>query len=170
MTESEAIAYFCEHLPPHEVLLGSGDDAALLACPEGEVMVLSVDTMVEGTHFEPEMPVHWISYRALVAAISDLTAMGARGLGLLIALTRPALTKAWMDDFRQGCYAVSSAYGLPIVGGDITRGPLSLTVQVTGSVPAHEAMRQGCAQPHDEIWITGYVGGCSLGFGSLSTS
>lgn len=141
---------------------GIGDDATVLAVPNGEQLVLSTDASLEDVHFRRE----WLSpgeigWRATAAALSDLAAMAARPLGILIALT---LSDQWLDDLgelAEGIGQSASAAGTPIVGGDLTRGDrLAITVTVVGS--AATPLRRVGAQPGDALWITGQLGGPAL--------
>jgi len=138
---------------------GVGDDCAVFDAPDGERLVLSVDTAVEGVHFRR----HWLSpeeigYRAATAALSDLAAMAARPMGLAIALTLP---DAWRDDFLALCDGIGDATrmaGAQIIGGDLSRGAeLSLAITVVGHA-ASPLSRRG-ARVGDALWVTGRLGG-----------
>ena len=118
-----------------QVTLGVGDDAAVLNLPPDTELVVSTDALVEGTHFpELTLPEH-IATRAIGTATSDLAAMAAEPLAMTIALTLPSADELWLHSFSQGLAKAVQQFSLPLVGGDLTRGPLSVTVTVNGTVP-----------------------------------
>lgn len=135
-----------------------GDDCAILRVPAGERLATSVDTMVEGVHFLPDSFPEDIGFRAVSAAASDLAAMGARPLGMTIALTLPAADEFWLHAFSEGLAAAVSQYQLPLVGGDTTRGPLSITVQVMGALPLDAALLRGGASVGEQVCVSGTLG------------
>ena len=126
--------------------LSVGDDCAILHLEPGERLATSVDTMVEGVHFPADSFPEDIGFRAVSAAASDLAAMGARPLGMTLALTLPAADELWLQTFSQGIADAVSECRLPLVGGDTTRGPLTITVQVLGALPAGQALLRGGAR------------------------
>ena len=145
------------------VLLGIGDDAAILRPPPGEDLVVSIDTLVAGVHFPLAMSARDLGHRALAVNLSDLAAMGARPLWFTLALTLPAADEAWLDGFTGGMAALARQAGIALIGGDTTRGPLSITVQVHGAVPQGRALRRDGARPGDEVWVSGWPGLAALG-------
>jgi thiamine-monophosphate kinase len=136
-----------------------GDDAAVLEVPPGERVVVTTDTSVEGVHFKREWLNHFeIGYRATVASLSDLAAMGARPLGIVIALTLPDGDQQEARELATGIREGASAVMCPIVGGDLSSGTtLSLTITALGSV-ARPLTRSG-AQVGDKLYVTGLLGG-----------
>ena len=138
--------------------LSVGDDCAILKLEAGERLATSVDTMVSGVHFLEDSFPEDIGFRAISAAASDLAAMGARPLGMTVALTLPEADELWLNAFSQGVTAAVSEYDLPLVGGDTTRGPLTITVQVLGAVPADRALLRQGARVGDELWVSGTLG------------
>jgi thiamine-monophosphate kinase len=140
------------------VALGVGDDCAILELAAGERLATSVDTMVEGVHFPAEGFPEDIAYRAVAAAVSDLAAMGARPLGMTLALSLPAADELWLHTFSEGLAAAVSDFELPLVGGDTTRGPLTITVQVFGALPAGQALLRGGARVGDQLCVSGTLG------------
>ena len=156
------------------VLVGPGDDAAMLRCPEGEELLITTDTLNEGVHFPPGTPAHSVGHRALAVSLSDLAAMGARPLWAVVALSFPAEEEwweghgeeewgQWLAQFAEGLYALADANGLRIVGGDFVRGPLSITVTAHGSVSEEAAiLRSGAGDGHG-IWVSGTLGDAAAG-------
>ncbi len=138
--------------------LSVGDDCAILRLAEGERLATSVDTMVSGVHFPEDGFPEDVGFRAVSAAASDLAAMGARPLGMTVALTIPDADELWLNAFSQGLAAAVGDYQLPLVGGDMTRGPLTITVQVLGRLPLDKALTRGGARPGDELYVSGCLG------------
>lgn len=146
-----------------DVGLGIGDDAALLLPPAGHELALTVDTLVAGVHFPEDTPAMAIGHKALAVNLSDLAAMGAEPAWLGLALSLPNVEHAWLDDFAQGFFHLAQAYEAQLVGGDTTRGPLSITVQAMGFVPRGQALRRHGAQPGDGVFVTGTLGDAAAG-------
>lgn len=138
--------------------LSVGDDCAILRLGEGERLVTSVDTVVEGVHFPADSFPEDIGYRAVSVAASDLAAMGARPLGMTVALTLPEADDFWLNAFSQGLTQAVSEYNLPLVGGDTTRGALTITVQVLGALPLDQALLREGAQVGDDVYVSGPLG------------
>lgn len=138
--------------------LSVGDDCAILRLNPNERLATSVDTVVEGIHFPEDMFPEDLAYRAVSVATSDLAAMGARPIGMTVALTLPKADDFWLNSFSQGLAKAVSEYQLPLVGGDTTRGPLTITVQVLGAVPMDKALLREGAQVGDEVYVSGTLG------------
>jgi len=151
---------------PH-VELGPGDDAALLAVPPGELLVISTDTQVQGVHFPQDSDAARVSYRACAAAVSDLAAMGARPLGMTLALTLPESDENWLSACSRGLAEAVDDFSLPLVGGDTTRGSLSLTITVLGATRAGAALRRDGARPGDRLCVSGTLGDAAAGLALL---
>ena len=145
------------------VRLGIGDDAAALAVPEGQVLQISTDTAVEGVHFLATLSPTEVAYRSVMAAASDLAAMGASPLACLLSLTLPKSDPSWLQAFSSGLSEACEQTGLSLVGGDTTRGPLSITVTVLGSTPAGQFMTRSGAQPGDRLCVSGHLGDAAAG-------
>ncbi|MBT5007948.1 MAG: thiamine-phosphate kinase [Halieaceae bacterium] len=138
--------------------LSVGDDCAILRLEPNERLATSVDTMVEGVHFPEDMFPEDIGFRAVSVAVSDLAAMGARPIGMTVALTLPEADEFWINTFSQGLAQAVSEYKLPLVGGDTTRGPLTISVQVMGALPADKALLREGAQVGDLVYVSGTLG------------
>jgi thiamine-monophosphate kinase len=141
-----------------DVVLGIGDDAALLQVPEGMQLVLCTDTMVAGVHFPDDSAAQDIGWKALAVNLSDLAAMGAEPAWATLALTLPESDPDWLDAFLDGFLELADANGIALVGGDTTRGPLTITVATQGFVPAGLALRRDGAGFNDDVWVTGTIG------------
>jgi len=148
-----------------DVPLGIGDDAALLTAPANNLLAVSVDTLIAGVHFPLDAAAQAIGYKSLAVNLSDLAAMGAEPAWVTLALTLPTPDETWLDGFARGFFELANQHGVQLVGGDTTRGPLSITVQVTGFVPQGQALTRRGAQPGDDIFLTGTVGDAGLGLG-----
>jgi len=146
-----------------DVTLGIGDDAALLSFGAGNDLVAKTDTLVEGVHFPPQSPPASIGHRSLAVNLSDLAAMGARPSWALLALTLPRAEEPWLAEFAAGLGALAREHRVALVGGDTTRGPLTVTVQVLGSVPTGSALRRSGARPGDQLFVSGTPGDAAAG-------
>jgi thiamine-monophosphate kinase len=144
----------------HGVLLGIGDDAAVIAV-DGRAAV-TTDTLVAGVHFFDSMPPDALGHRALAVNLSDLAAMGARPRWCTLALTLPHADEEWFAAFAHGLFALADRHEVALIGGDLTRGPLSVTLQLIGTVGEHWLTRGG-ARPGDDIWVTGTLGDSAAG-------
>ena len=160
--------------PAAGVVQGIGDDCALLSLPPGEQLVISTDTLLAGVHFPESADGFLLAQRGLAAAASDLAAMGATPLGFTLALTLPAADADWLKAFAAGWDVMAQACGLALVGGDTTRGPLSMTFSVLGRVPAGQALTRGGAQVGDLLCVGGGLGDAAaalpLVLGKISAS
>lgn len=165
-SEFDIIArYFVRQRPARgDVLLGIGDDAALLQVPAGQHLVVAVDTLVAGRHFPDQTSAADIGYKALAVNLSDLAAMGATPAWATLSLTLPAVDAAWLQAFADGFFSLADEYAVALVGGDTTRGPLSVTVQLHGFVEPGKALRRDAANPGDAVFVSGAPGeaACAL--------
>ena len=148
--------------------LSVGDDCAILRLQPGERLATSVDTVVEGVHFPEDSFPEDIGFRAVSVAVSDLAAMGARPLGMTIALTLPEADEFWLNAFSQGVAQAVSAYGLPLIGGDTTRGALTITVQVLGALPLDQALLRSGAAVGDAVYVSGTLGDAAAALAFLN--
>lgn len=169
LSEFELIERVFARRGPHrsDVRRGIGDDGAVLVPPPDQDLVAVVDTLVAGVHFPRETDAGDIGYKALAVNLSDLAAMGAQPAWLTLALTAPEADLEWLERFGEGLGALAERYGMELVGGDTTRGPLSATVQAQGFVPRGRALYRDGAQPGDLIYVTGELGEAGLALASL---
>ncbi|MEO1595470.1 MAG: thiamine-phosphate kinase [Pseudomonadota bacterium] len=142
--------------------LGIGDDAALVEVPPGQQLAVAVDTLVAGRHFPEATPPEAIGHRALAVNLSDLAAMGATPHWYTLALTLPEATPAWLEGFSKGLRGLGAHHNCALIGGDTTRGPLTITVQAMGSVAAPALTRRG-ARPGDRVFVGGFLGDAAGG-------
>lgn len=141
-----------------DVALGIGDDAALLRPPAGQVLAVSTDTLNAGVHFPLDTAPADLGWKALAVNLSDLAAMAAEPAWCTLSLSLPQADEAWLDRFLDGFLALAGEHGVALVGGDTTRGPLSITVTVVGFVPEQQALRRDGARAGDQVWVTGTLG------------
>jgi thiamine-monophosphate kinase len=148
------------------LLLGVGDDCAIQRLPANQDLVFSVDTLVEGVHFPVGYCSQLLGWRSLAVAVSDLAAMGAQPVCFTLALTLPAADDAWLEGFAAGLAQASQKFGIVLAGGDTTRGPLTLSLQVHGTVPQGQALRRDGARDGDLVCVSGQLGdaGAALDF------
>ncbi|RMH94208.1 thiamine-phosphate kinase [Lysobacter pythonis] len=141
-----------------DVPLGIGDDAALVAPPPGIQLAIATDTLNVGVHFPPETAAFDIGWKALAVNLSDLAAMGAEPAWASLSLSLPESDVAWLDAFLDGFGELAARHGVALIGGDTTRGPLSVCVNVVGFVAPGRAMRRDAARVGDEVWVSGTLG------------
>ncbi len=169
LSEFQLIEHYFKRAPRPDgpARLGVGDDCALLQPVAGETLAISTDMLVEGRHFFPGADPRALGHKTLAVNLSDLAAMGARPLGFTLALSLPAADPAWLQPFSEGLLALADAQNIELIGGDTTRGPLTLCVTVFGSVPETQALRRSGARAGDEIWVSGSLGDARLALGAL---
>jgi len=138
-----------------DVPLDIGDDCALLKVPQGYELAASIDTLVAGVHFLPACDPEGLGHKSLAVGLSDLAAMGAEPAWATLALTLPDADETWLNAFSRGFGRLAERQGVALVGGDLTRGPLTITVQVQGLVPATAAVLRSGARPGDLICVSG---------------
>jgi thiamine-monophosphate kinase len=146
-----------------KVLLGIGDDAALLDLPKGTDLVAAVDTIVCGRHFLEGANARSIGHRALAVNLSDIAAMGATPAWATLALTMPEVDVAWLEEFSSGLLDLADEHDVELVGGDTTRGPLTVSVQILGHVPRGAALRRDGGRAGDLLVVSGTLGDAAAG-------
>ena len=157
--------YFTRATPSAD--LGVGDDAALLRVSEGFQLTISVDMLVAGTHFFQDAAPYDIGWKSLAVNISDMAAMGASPKWATLAIALPQINETWLAEFSRGLFACADTFKVELIGGDTTRGPLNISVQIMGEVPTGEALRRDSAKPDDDIWVSGNLGSAALGLAHL---
>ncbi len=169
LSEFDLIARFFTRAPQPggPVRLGVGDDCALLAPATGQELAISTDMLVEGRHFFADADAHALGHKSLAVNLSDLAAMGARPVGFTLALALPAADTAWLAAFSQGLLALADTHGIELIGGDTTKGPLTICITVIGEVPAGAALRRDAARAGDDLWVSGSLGEARLALTAL---
>lgn len=163
MNEFELIERFFSRPPRSEsVVLGVGDDAALLSPSAGCELVASVDMLVEGRHFFAGADPERLGHKALAVNLSDMAAMGATPRWALLASALPDSDPAWLAAFARGFNSLAQMHGVDLVGGDTTRGPRNLCVTILGELPAGQALRRDGAHVGDDIYVSGELGGAAV--------
>lgn len=152
---------------PARVPLGIGDDCALMQVGPGMQLAVSTDMLVEGRHFFPASDPLQLGHKSLAVNLSDLAAMGARPLAFTLALALPQSDPAWLAPFSRGLLALADRHDCPLIGGDTTRGPLTICITVFGEVTPGAALRRDGACAGDDIWISGTLGDARLALGAL---
>lgn len=151
--------YFKKQALHHpQVIAGIGDDAACVKIPEGFELLISTDTLVAGVHFLPDWDAFDIALRSVLVNVSDLAAMAAEPVWASLALTLPQNDQSWLARFSAGLHKGLHQYGMALIGGDTTRGPLTVTLTVYGLAPAGKAVFRSGGSPGDLIWLSGPLG------------
>jgi thiamine-monophosphate kinase len=150
------------YVPGDGVVLGIGDDCALLTPRAGMQLAVSSDMLVEGRHFLSTVSPEALGHKALAVNLSDLAACGAKPFAFTLALALPRVDTAWLHGFSKGLFALADAHGCALVGGDTTQGPLNICITVMGQVPSGQALLRSGAQPGDDIYVSGSVGDARL--------
>ncbi len=152
---------------PGSVILGIGDDCALLETDPAEEIAITSDMLVSGRHFFADANPEWLGWKALAVNLSDLAAMGAKPLGFTLALALPKADPVWLEAFSKGLFAIAHQYSCPLIGGDTTAGPLNICITAFGSVPREKAIRRSGALEGDDIWASGCLGDARLTLAAL---
>lgn len=145
-----------------DVPISVGDDAAILAPPANSHLAVTTDTMVSGVHFDAHTPIDALGHKLAAVNLSDLAAMGAEPAWASLALTLPDFDETWLDQFSRGLIETLDYHHCSLIGGDITRGPLTLTLTVHGFVPKDRYLLRSGAQPGDRIYVSGTLGDAAL--------
>ena len=143
-------------------VLGVGDDCALLAPTPGMQLAVSSDMLLEGRHFSPQDSPAGIGHKSLAVNLSDLAAMGATPRWATLSIALPEANEAWLTAFTRGFFRMADQHGIELVGGDTTRGALTISITVIGEVPPGQALRRDGAQAGDDIWVSGVLGSAAL--------
>jgi thiamine-monophosphate kinase len=153
--------YFTRPTGDPDVVIGVGDDAAVLAI--NGLAAVTVDTLVAGVHFPDGMDAQHLGYRLMAVNLSDLAAMGAQPRWCTLALTLPSADEAWLEGFSRGLFELAERYGVSLVGGDLTRGPLTATLQLIGRVERERILTRSGGNIGDDVYVTGTLGDSAAG-------
>lgn len=157
--------YFVRPTPGAE--LGPGDDCALIQPAPGKQLAVTTDMLVAGTHFFPDTNPRNLGWKALAVNLSDLAAMGATPRWVTLAAALPAVDEAWLAAFAEGFFACAQEFGVDVIGGDTTRGPLNFSITAMGEIEPGRALRRDGAKPGDLIWVSGRPGLAALGLAHI---
>lgn len=159
--EFDLIRRFFDRATPSAVL-GVGDDAALIAPSPGMQLAVAADTMVEGRHFFAGADPYTLGWKSLAVNLSDMAAMGAVPRWITLCLTLPHADAAWLQGYAAGLFALADRYGVELIGGDTTSGPLAISIQIMGEVEPGRALRRDGARMGDDVWLSGPTGAAAL--------
>ena len=165
-SEFELIRRYFTHRARHAVL-GVGDDAAIVSVRRGCELVVSADMLVAGRHFFRDSDPYQLGHKALAVNLSDMAAMGATPRWATLALALPKADARWLAAFSRGFMALARRFKVDLIGGDTTRGPLNICVQIMGEVPRGRALRRDGARSGDDIWVSGTLGDAALALAAL---
>ncbi|KZE35069.1 thiamine-phosphate kinase [Crenobacter luteus] len=157
MNEFELIRRYFDR-PAKNAVLGVGDDAAIVRPTPGHDLHVSVDMLVEGRHFFADVDPAALGHKTLAVNLSDMAAMGAAPRWVVLAVALPHSDEAWVARFADGFFALADRFDVGVIGGDTTRGPLTLSVTVFGEAPSGRALRRNAAQEGDDVWVSGTLG------------
>ncbi|MCW9046547.1 MAG: thiamine-phosphate kinase [Gammaproteobacteria bacterium] len=165
MSEFDLINQFFKNtkVKRDDVLLGIGDDCAMLSPPSGKILAVSTDTLISGVHFPETTSPEDIAYKSLAVNLSDLAAMGAEPAWVSLAISLPDSNVEWLAAFMRGFNELAERFNVALIGGDTTQGALSITLNVTGFVDAKLALKRSSAKVGDSIFVTGNIGDASIG-------
>lgn len=159
--------YFSRKNLQNGVSLSVGDDCAITSIPSGYQLAITTDTLVEGTHFLPSISPADLAYKSVAVNLSDLAAMGATPTWMSLALTLPEIKEAWLAEFSQSLFAILDRYGVSLIGGDTTKGPLSITLTAQGFLPKNQGLFRHQAKVGDWIFVSGFLGDSAAGLDLL---
>ena len=164
MKEFELIKkYFTEQrVKRKDVVLGIGDDCAILSPTERQNIAVTTDTLIAGVHFPKSTPARAVGHKAIAVNLSDLAAMGAEPSWVSLAMTLPEIDESWVEEFCQGIFELCEFYNVQLIGGDTTQGPLSITVTAQGLIPANKQITRQGAKAGDWLYVTGEIGDAAL--------
>lgn len=164
MKEFELIKrYFSEQvIKRKDVILGIGDDCALVQSLESHNIAITTDTLVAGVHFPLETSARAIGHKVVAVSLSDLAAMGAEPAWLSLAITLPSIDENWIKDFCAGVFELCEYFNVQLIGGDTTQGPLSITVTAQGTIPLDKHITRSGAKAGDWLFVSGELGDAAL--------
>jgi thiamine-monophosphate kinase len=166
LSEFEIIRRFFTH-QPRTAVLGVGDDAAIVRARRGVDLAVSADMLVAGRHFLAGDDPEQLGHKALAVNLSDMAAMGATPRWATLSVALPRVDARWLAAFARGFMRLARRHGVDLVGGDTTRGPLNISVQVIGETPSGAALRRDGARARDDVWVSGTLGDAALALAAV---
>jgi len=155
--------YFSFEVLRDDVVLAGGDDCAIVSLPENKQLLLTTDTLISGVHFPENTSAEDIAYKAIMVNLSDLAAMGAAPAWLTLAISLPEINQCWLQAFSNQFNSVLSKFNISLIGGDTTKGALSITIQAMGFCDKNKILRRDKAETGDKVFVTGELGDASIG-------
>ena len=155
--------YFSFEVLRDDVVLAGGDDCAIVSLPENKQLLITTDTLISGVHFPENTSAEDIAYKAIMVNLSDLAAMGATPAWLTLAISLPDIDESWLQAFSNQFYSVLSKFNISLIGGDTTKGGLSITIQAMGFCDKDKILRRDKAETGDKVFVTGELGDASIG-------
>lgn len=159
--------YFTRRAARSAVILGVGDDGAVWQPNPEKDLVIAADMLVAGRHFFADADPYDIGYKSMAVNISDMAAMGASPVAATLCIALPETDSVWLERFSEGFWKLADQYSVDLIGGDTTRGPLTIAVQMWGEVPKGLRLMRSNAQPGDDIWVSGNLGSAAIGLQQL---
>jgi thiamine-monophosphate kinase len=160
-SEFEIIRRYFER-PAGGAVLGVGDDAALVRPSHGMELAIATDVLLEGRHFRAGADPRALGHKSLAVNLSDMAAMGAAPRWATLGIALPRADEAWLAEFAAGLFALAERFGVDLIGGDTTRGPLNICIGIVGEVPPGQALLRSGARAGDDVWVSGELGGAAL--------
>lgn len=155
--------FFTRSCTDQAVIIGVGDDSAIWRPRPDRDLAIAADMLVEGRHFFAEANPFDIGYKSMMVNISDMAAMGAIPVAATLCLALPAVDSTWLNAFADGFWSAANTYSVDLIGGDTTRGPLTIAIQMWGELPKGQRLLRSTAQIGDDIWVSGTLGGAAVG-------
>ncbi|OUS23283.1 thiamine-phosphate kinase [Thalassotalea sp. 42_200_T64] len=170
MKEFELIKEFFTAQPVSrkDVVMGIGDDCALIRANDHKLIAVTTDTLVAGIHFPLDTPPRAIGHKAVAVNLSDIAAMGAEPSWISVAITLPEVNKDWLSEFTAGMFELTEYFNVQLIGGDTTQGPLSITITAQGTVPEDKALCRSGAKNGDYVFVTGDFGDAGLALAAMN--
>lgn len=150
-----------------DVILPTGDDCACVSVPENKQLLITTDMLISGVHFPENTCPEDIAYKSLMVNLSDLAAMGATPTWVTLAISLPEINHRWLQAFSKQFSAVLSEFNISLIGGDTTRGALSITIQAMGVGDRKTILRRDQAEANDKIFVTGNIGDACIGLQAI---
>jgi thiamine-monophosphate kinase len=167
LSEFDLIKQYFTRARAGRATLGIGDDCALITPSPGTQVAISSDMLVEGRHFFAGADARMLGHKCLAVNLSDLAAMGAKPVAFTLALALPAANADWLAGFSRGLFELADAFGCELIGGDTTKGPLTICITIFGELAPGEALRRDAAIAGDDVWISGSLGDARLALAGL---